>query len=187
MTKWNPKTIAWWHEHLADWMLANPDRNLSEAARLFDCSVNYIYMLKNSDSFKAYWELRRKQHEAALQGKVVDAVTSFTEKLSAVADMSLDQLMGQLEKNATAQQVGPALIPLDELRATADLALKKLGYGITPAGGPGGNNTQVNVTINANVLEAAREKMRKLHGVDVALPGEVVMLEAKDESNDKDA
>lgn len=177
MTKWNPKTIAWWHEHLADWMLSNPDRDLREAAAIFNCTVNYIYMLKNSDSFQAYWQHRRAEHAAKLSDHVVEHTSGLSQKISAVADMALDQILSQLEKNDLAQAAGAPVIPHDELRSTADMALKKLGYGL-PQAAPAVGGTQVNVTINSDLLAVARERMKQLHGVTPAEPVEQLALPA---------
>jgi hypothetical protein len=183
MGQYNPKSISWWHEHLADWMIMNPDRDIRDAAMIFSCSVNYLYMLKNSDSFKEYWAFRRKQVSAAVEGKTVENLGGLHEKISAVADMALDQLLEQLDKNGLAQRAGAPLLDHDDLRGTADMALKKLGYGI-PAQGAGGSSpqlTQVNVSIDASLLASAREKMKQLHGVEPSPPapeGEQLLLEA---------
>lgn len=175
MTKFNPKSISWWHEQLADWMLLNPDRSLKDSAAAFGVSIQYIYMLKNSDSFKAYWDFRRRQHQQLVSGQQIENLGGLSEKIAAVADMALDQIIEQLETNAKAQDAGVPSIAHDELRSTADMALKKLGYGLPAQGGAAGpaNNTQVNITINAKDLELAREKMKQLHGVTPALPAEV--------------
>jgi len=160
--KWNPKSIGWWHEALADWMLLNPDQNLKDAALLFKVSVNYIYMLKNSDSFKEYWAFRRAKQLEGVGEKSVDQLGGLGDKLSAVADMALDQILEQLAANA---KTGIDLIDHDELRSTADMALKKLGYGLPAAPGSAVQNTQVNVVIDSKLLAEAREKMKQMYGV----------------------
>lgn len=170
----NPKTVSWWHEQLADWMLLNPDRSIKEAAIVFDVGVNYLYLLKNSDTFKEYWNQRRAAREAKLDDNVGEMLGTVQNKVSAVADIALDQLLEQLEKNQAAQSAGAPIITHDELRSTADMALKKLGYGL-PAPGNGASpvqNTQINVSIDAGMLSEAREKMKKLHGVQTYIPEE---------------
>ena len=176
MTKWNPKTIAWWHEQLADWMLLNPDRTIRDAAKVFNVGENYLYLLKNSDSFKAYWEFRRKQQvEKIGDVQIKNLSGGIAEKVNAMADMALDQILDQLDKNGKMQGANlPPIIPHDSLRSTVDMALKKLGYGLPQVSGASPiSNTQVNVTINAETLAAAREKMKQLHGVETVKPLEI--------------
>lgn len=167
MSKFNPKTIAWWHESLADWMLINPDRPMKDAAPVFGVTENYIYLLKNSDSFQAYWKHRRATQAEKVGDIHLEGVGgSIVEKVKTVADMALDQIIDQLEKNSMAQRAGAPVIATDELRATADMALKKLGYGLPSAGNTSPvHATQINVSIDAGALAAAREKMQKLYGV----------------------
>src|SRR5690606_26792995 len=60
------KTVNWWHQQLADWMFLNPDKPLKDAARIFGTSVNYLYLVKNSDAFKVYWSERRRLRDTNL-------------------------------------------------------------------------------------------------------------------------
>jgi len=158
--KFNPKTISWWHEALADWMFVNPDRTMKEAAAHFNVTPTYIYMLKNSDTFKAYWERRRMVRENGLIDETQAMLGSINDKLHALAENTLDILN---EKMVQAQLQGSAnTLPQADLLATADMALKKLGYGI-PAPPPPAGTTNVNVMVSSDLLKAAREKMQKLH------------------------
>lgn len=165
--------VSWWHERLADWMLANPQGTIKEAAIVFGCHQQTLYIIKASDAFKAYWNFRRRQIETDLTQRTGDSIGGLMEKTAAVAEMAMDQILEQLESNQKAMDVGAPIIPHDELRSTADMAMKKLGYGLAgPAPGAAAVATQTNVsvTIDASLLAAAREKMKQLHGIDVAAP-----------------
>lgn len=180
------RTVSWWHEQLVDWMLLNPDKPLKDAARVFDVSVNYIYLLKNSDTFKAYWLHRRAKREETLDDKMPEIFGSLQDKLATVADMSLDQILAQLSNNEKLTSVGAPGLSTDELRATADTALRRLGYGVAPTPGgaslsPGAPNINVQVNVDAAALAAAREKMQLLHGI---IPAEPALLEDKKETSD---
>jgi hypothetical protein len=158
-------------------MLSNPDKPLKDAAKFFNCSINYLYLLKNSDSFQVYWRQRRKEFEGALIEGSVDLVGQLKDKIGALAEVSIDALQARVER---ATLVGPDAdkIPSTFLLQTADMALKKLGYGIpelppAPTGSVGAINTQVNVTVSSEVLEEARKKLLALHNVQtVNMPGD---------------
>lgn len=177
------KKISWWHEQLVDWMLLNPDKRLKDAAVVFGVTEQYIYMLKNSDTFKEYWARRRATREGKLDDGAPQLLGSLQEKLSTLAEMSLDQMLEQIELNSPANRAGHSNIAHDELRDTAEMALKRLGYGAPAvANGPAQPGTpQVNVTINANLIAEAREKMKQLHGVTPAAP--VLELQVDPEVN----
>lgn len=156
--KFNPRTISWWHEALADWMLLNPDKPMKDAAQVFDVTPTYVYMLKNSDSFKAYWKKRREAFVARVDASSEEILGSLRDKLGALAETAVDALQARMEQ---AVQAGAASnIPLAEVRETADMALKKLGYG-APTAPAGGNNLTINIA-NPDLLAAARAKMQAM-------------------------
>lgn len=168
--RFNPKTVSWWHEALADWMLQNPDLTIKDAAAVFGVTPTYLYMLKNSDTFKTYWTRRRTAVSEGVQDSSAGMFGALHEKLAALAEVSLDAL------NAKMAQVvavgGSAQIPVNDLLQTADMALKKLGYG---SPGPGdGTKTTVHVTVTSDLLAQAREKMAALHRVPTVNAGSVI-------------
>lgn len=166
--KFNPRTVAWWHEALADWLIQNPDKHAKDAALVFDTSPSYIYMLKNSDTFKAYFAGRRKEVSSGVEDKAASMFGTLSDKLAALAEASLDVLNARMEQVALAGD--KAAMPNEQLLQTADMALKKLGYGVPVAGSGPGQMTQVNVNVSADLLAAAREKMAKLYRTQVAVP-----------------
>lgn len=166
--KFNPRTVAWWHEALADWLIQNPDKHAKDAAVVFNTSPSYIYMLKNSDTFKAYFAGRRKQLSEDVEGKAATMFGTLSDKLAALAEASLDVLNARMEQVALAGT--SSSVSSEQVLQTADMALKKLGYGIPQPGSGPGQMTQVNVNVSADLLAAAREKMAKLYRTQVAVP-----------------
>lgn len=142
--KWNPKKVHWWYERLADWMIANPHRPLKDAAGELGCTVSYVYQLKNTDTFEAYWAARSNQHSDAI-------CVPIAEKAKATAEQALDILSRKL---TTVGEAASGEFLLD----TADKLMKRLGYAATKNQPP----TQVNVgvtLISAEELQRAKDKM----------------------------
>lgn len=152
------QSVGWWHERLADWMIANPDKMLKDAAKFFNCSQGWISILKNSDCFKEYWARR------SAEASDMNSASTLIAKTGALAELALDRLLEKMETPSEALQA-PFLLQ------TADTALRRLGYGQPkPAPGqqPGGGNVTVNIgLVSPERLAAAREKMKRLHGVTV--------------------
>lgn len=150
MAKTQVAKINWWHEQLADWMLANPEKTLGEAAKHFDISQAWLSVVKNSDSFKDYWAKRRSVIEAGVAGSIVDKTCAMTE-------LALDRMLEKMEN------MGDAL-SIKQLQSIADMGLKRMGYGAS-------KNTPAPV-VNVNLgsvdpagLERARQLMQAHHGV----------------------
>lgn len=162
-----PKTLKWWYEQLADWMILNPSEPLKSAAAIFKVTPNYLYLIKNSDAFREYWEARRKRQEDKVSEVHIDRMIGVREKITSLADMALDNLMESLEEHQRGARVGAPQLSHDALLETANMALQKLNYGV-PALPSGGGNAQVNVTINSDLLANAREKMKEVYGIEGA-------------------
>lgn len=137
--------VGWWHERLADWMLANPDKSLKDAAPVFNCTPTTIYLVHNSDAFREYW--------AKVSGAVSKGVADpIVEKCRAAAEMALDELMPKLSLPGTTPEM---------LLDTANTLLQRLGYSANAGGG--GPAVQVNVnTVNPAALAAARERVLQI-------------------------
>jgi hypothetical protein len=164
------KKISWWHERLADWMLANPDKTLGEAAELFQCSRSHLSIIKNSDSFKIYWEVRSGTYSGEVVEKSTNSLVGVQEKAGAAAEQALDELNRRLEQ-------APEVMPVQQLLDITKVGMSALGYG-AKANGPGPNSPSVNVNINTGLvtqadLEKARNKVFESHGLKVAEPAPV--------------
>lgn len=147
------KKVNWWYESLADWMLANPDRTLTEAARYFNCTLSWISIVKNSDTFKEYWQIRREQvnHQVAC---------TVTDRATAVAEVALERLQERLETTGD-------VLPVSTLLDISDKSMKWLGFG-AKASSP--TQVQVNVGVDPAALARARELLKQSHGLTVEEP-----------------
>lgn len=158
-----PTKVNYWHEQLANYMLAHPTATNEETAKHFKVSKGYVCILKNSDVFKAYYRKRADEFNEKANSIVLDDVMGQT---TMMASLALDALNKKLENHG--DQMNEAM-----LLSIADTGLKRLGYGATKFSG-----APVNVQINNNNtssvqrgdLEAARNKLAEAHGVTVSEP-----------------
>lgn len=162
------KKISWWHERLADWMLSNPDKTLGEAAEFFQCSRTHLSVIKNSDSFKIYWEVRSSQYSDNLVDKSTTTLVGVQEKAGAAAEQALDELNRRLE-------AAPEVMPVQQLLDISKVGLQALGYGSKAS--PAASATQVHVNVSAGLvsqadLEKARNRVFESHGLKVVEPAE---------------
>jgi len=159
-----------WYEALADYMIVHPTATQDEMARHFGRAVATISTVVNTDAFKMYFNKRRTQHADSLDATV-------RQKLFKLADASLDHMLSALEKKRDT-------VPLETLQRTSDMALKNLGYGVTPPSGVNVNvNTQpatVNVAVSVEDLEKAREALRR-NQMAPAIEAEYTEIEAAPE------
>lgn len=125
------KKTGWRHDALIDIMIAEPQLQQRELAKIFDRTEAWISTLINSDAFQARLAERREE--------VVnpDIAASVEERLRALADISLQRL---IEKIATPVQVVSDQFLLD----TAKMSTASLGYG---ARAPAGGNINVGVVV----------------------------------------
>ena len=149
------KKVSWWHESILDWELENPDKNLGECAREFRVSETWLSIIRNSDVYREYAALRRKDHNENVSKSIIERVED-------VADLSLEVLHERIEKERET-------IGLKIVTQTCELALKSLGFGQRSDS----KETQVNVTIgniDPSLLERARNKMKLINDENIQLP-----------------
>ena len=84
------KAVSWQHEALADLMITEPHLSLGDYAKRLGFTLTWLSVVKNSDSFKDYFAIRRKVHGESL-------TTGIKEKAAAIAEMSLDIILGDME------------------------------------------------------------------------------------------
>ncbi len=143
------KRLEPWHHRLIDWLVANPEMSGRECAMQFGVSAVWISIVKHSPIFRAEFERRREMISKSVTADIAERAT-------ALAELSLDVLTERIKRNGHS-------MPLGEVRDVTQMALKMLGYparqvrGGSPA--PVTPNLEV---VDAKVLAAAREKMRKL-------------------------
>jgi DNA phosphorothioation-dependent restriction protein DptG len=169
-----PAKVNWWYESVVDWMLAHPDKTKKDCAEFFNVTPQWIYVLTQSDVFKALLAKRRESHNAMVSGTVI-------EKVEALAELSLDVLT---EEFAKSHQSGTMTMTF--ARDTADMALTKMGY----TGKDSGAKTapvQVNFfQATPQVLEEARHMMTSL-GSNGAAPEIPIMKDITPAKEDADA
>ena len=107
--------VGWWHERLADLMIAHPHATLGEIARHLGKSQAWISIVKNSDVFVDYWKRRSGEHSAA----VTDGVKN---KGFAAAELALDHLLAKLDAPEA------TLMPAETLLSIVDINMKRFGY-----------------------------------------------------------
>lgn len=148
------KNPRWYHSHIIDWMMANPNGKLEDCAKFVGKTQATLSAIIRSDMFQAALAQRKAQY-AARQDLVL------TEKLTEVSIASLDTILDVIKTKRQA-------IPLDQLNSVADGALKRLGYGVEKPGAA--TNVQVNVSnqpqqvvvpVALADLEAARQLARQ--------------------------
>ena len=138
------RKVNHWHQRFADWLIANPDKPLSAAAKEFDVTLSWLSTVKNSDAFIDYFTELSRSHSRAVSLTIAD-------KTRAVAEMCLDEMGRRLETDAQ-------ILPFETIKDTADTMLKRAGYGEARGAA---TPVQVNVgLVTRGDLEALRVKMR---------------------------
>lgn len=151
-----------WHEELLEFVLANPRASLAETALFFNVSISWVSIVKNSDAFQELWAKRRGEHFSRVSASV-------SERITALADVSLEALTARVEKEA---REGTASI--NTLKEVGDMALRSLGFGNKHSVSPIHITTggQTNIMVDRDTLARARESKARLHsqiGDDVPL------------------
>lgn len=159
------KKVSWWMERFADWMIANPDKFLKDAARELNVSQSWLSIVKNSDAFKSYWTSRSEEASGVI-------LTSIREKLTATTEMALDALNEKLAIEA------PHLSRA-ELLEIAEKGLDKLGYGASKSIPAPVVNVQ-NITVSSHDLAEARRKIHEMSGQQNVNPIPLLTHEAEE-------
>lgn len=144
------KSVNWWHEQLATWLLSNPDKMLSDAAKHFGVTQPWISIVKNSDAFIDYYARRVDQQ---FEGSVL----GVTEKTRAMTEMALDAILTKLETNSS-------VMTTEQLLEVSKTGLRAMGYGANAKSPAPSVNLNIAV-VNQGELAAARERMHALSGI----------------------
>ncbi len=153
------KAVSWQHEALADLMLTEPHLSLGDCAKRLGFTLAWLSVVKNSDSFKDYWALRRLKHNEGL-------TVGIREKAAALAELTLDVLLEDTQTKVLAGAMSSA-----EARETLDLVSKRFGFDGTVSQ----QKNQPAVVLNVGIvpeeaLAAAREKMRRVQVQEETTP-----------------
>lgn len=142
----------WYYASIADWMLRNPGRPMSECAAHINRHPNTVSMIVNSDVFKSYFAQRRREFTAEHDAQL-------TQRLGDVAMKSMDCILEQIDKKKDT-------LRLDVLTELMGSSLEKLGFGKPNAPTVQVNNLvdasthQVAVAVSPEALREAREALR---------------------------
>lgn len=151
--QWQPSKMSWWYDAIIDLMTANPQMTKKDIAASLNCTPAAIYLITNSDIFKARYSQRRAALTETLDGAI-------HQKLLAVADRSLGLIAEVLDKKRDQ-------IPLPQLESLADKVLDRLGYGAKPVASQSpvvvnlNDNRSVVVPVSPSDLDAARAALRR--------------------------
>lgn len=138
------KSLSYRHQALLNWMLANPHRQLREAAIELNYGRQYIHILVHNDLFQqAYKEACKEQGKEA-----VFVGAQITEKLTSLAHRSLDEVDRRLEENELESR---------ELLTAAKLSLTALGY-INPKGYSTDMHVHSHLQVDVNIINEARDR-----------------------------
>lgn len=145
------KNVRYRHQYIADWLIANPERDQHELAEELDLTESHLSVIIHSDAFQEYYQLRREAvHEA-----VADEVTS---RVTKVANLTLDVLETRIERERETVGIGV-------VRDVAAMSLKALGFG-QPSASAAATAAQQNNYFFGNVdresLAGARDKLRQV-------------------------
>lgn len=124
------KKVSYTHDGIIDVLIAEPLVTQEALARMFGYSTTWISKVINSDLFKA----RLGERKAELTDPVI--VQSVEERLQAVAQRSLDVVLGKLEHSG--------MVDPDFALAAAAMSTKALGHG---GAGPAARGPSVTINL----------------------------------------
>jgi len=139
-----------------DLLIAAPAITYEEIAQELGVHKQSVMLVVNSDLFQAKLRDRRDRRQSSVDRTVL-------ERVEAVAKASLDNLEDRIKRQRH-------LLGLDEVRETAEMALRGLGY-ISNAPRITNAATQISVVVSKGDLAAARAMMPKGDVIDVEPTG----------------
>lgn len=156
-----PKKFRWWWEAIIDWMICNPGLTMKDAAKEFNCTPQYLYMLTSSDVFNERYRERIDAKAKALNEQVVAKVS---ETALAAVGLIADRL--ELEK---IKPVESRRIELEQLSTVSDRLLKSLGLGAKQLGTVINNTNQTVIESGASpaAVELARQTLQRVQKREV--------------------
>lgn len=163
--------VGWWHERLADIMIANPHATLGEIATALGKSQAWISIVKNSDVFVDYWRQRSGAHSS-------EVTNGIKAKGFAAAELALEHIHQRLEEPSA------ALLPIDTLLNVVDVNMKRFGYDSEAQRAPVLNINLGGVT--PEQLAEARQRLRAGDARRGAIEAEALPVPAQIRASDGD-
>lgn len=148
-TRHGPMKMNWWYMAIIEWMIDNPDGNLGDCARELNVTQAWLSCIIHSDAFIARRAECEKEHFLGVSHSVI-------EKMEGVVTLASDAIMERIEHRADEMSTR-------DLRETADMALKALGFSsnhLNANGAPVQVNVGVGIGVGQDQLATAREKLR---------------------------
>ncbi len=148
-----PQKYMYWYDSIIDDMFSHPGESLKSTALRLGRSPNMIYLIVNSDLFKARYAQRRDRFNEDLDHRLIG-------KLASVAEKAIDFTLEAMDKKRES-------IPLPLLQEIQKSALDRLGYGPREAQPAqqvtvNASGNEVSISVTSGALAAAREKLRNL-------------------------
>ena len=161
------QSVRPWHETLLEFIIANPRASGAETAMHFGVTEAWLSTVKNSDAFQEMWAMRRGEHFSRVSASLV-------EKVTALAEVTVDALVDQVEMEKRTGQVS-----LSTLTEVGNMALKSLGFGAkpTPSVQVNSYSNSTNVFIDKETLARAREARARLQETLPQSPSSVRVVE----------
>lgn len=159
------KKLSPQHDAIIERLIVNPTINKGQLAAEFNMTRSHMSVIINSDAFKAAIVARRNEITAPV-------VQEMREKLTALADETIDRLLERVPYEAD----------VSELSKLLKVATGALGMGTQASPAPAGSLTQININgIDKQTLEAARQIINSAQErVQPALEGEVMHVNSDD-------
>jgi hypothetical protein len=152
MVSWTPQQLREWHEQLMDMLIANPTATYEQLGAALNVHKQSVMLVVNSDLFQAKLRDRREMRQASVDRSVLQRVEDL-------AKVSLENLEDKIKKQRH-------LLGLDEVRETAEMALRGLGY-ISNTPRQAAPSVNISVVVGRDDLAAARSLMQREHQGEV--------------------
>lgn len=137
--------VSFRHEHIIDWLLANPgEKNMESLCQQLNVSRPWLSIVMNSDAFRAEYERRREEYNKEL-GETVVA------KMYKAASKALDNVISELDD----AEIDPRFA-LD----VVDKTTNRLGFGAKAGATPLVEVNQHLHVVDSQLLAEARQAMR---------------------------
>lgn len=140
------KKVSWWHERLADLLIAHPERTLGSIAKELNVTQAWLSVIKNSDVFVDYWITRSTEHSKEVTGGIKS-------KAFAGVELALDAINERVERDG-------AIMPMNTLLEVVDVNMKRFGYDSSKQNQGPLINMNFQGLVTSDELALARSKMR---------------------------
>ena len=125
-----------------EWLISNPEKQLSDCAAAFNLSRAWLSTIIHSDIFRA-------RYGALLQDHIDERILPLRDLVVGVTTQALEGLSERL-------QIAEA-IETSDLKDVASMGLKSLGYGAAKPAPPPSLQINIHSSVTPEELKAARE------------------------------